>query len=83
MGMREHLISAIVGHKSEETTEGYMRVSAGEFFLATNHIRNSKRFAENGCFDATDFDFQEYIKTLDKKSLKAIFDQVSNALYGV
>lgn len=60
-----------------------MRVSAGEFFYATNHIRNSNRFAENVDFSADNFDFQQYIQTLDKKSLKAIFDQVSHALYGV
>ncbi len=83
VGMREHLIAAIVGHKNEETTEGYMRVSSGEFFFATNHIRNNNHVAENGNYGADNFDFQEYIKTLDKKSLKAIFDQVSNALYGV
>lgn len=83
LGMREHMIAAIVGHKNEETTDGYMRVSAGEFFYATNHIRNSNRFAENVDFSADNFDFQQYIQTLDKKSLKAIFDQVSHALYGV
>ena len=77
------MIAAIVGHKNEETTDGYMRVSAGEFFYATNHIRNSNRFAEKVDFSADNFDFQQYIQTLDKKSLKAIFDQVSHALYGV
>ena len=83
LGMREHMIAAIVGHKNEETTDGYMRVSAGEFFYATNHIRNGNRFVDGTDFCADNFDFQQYIQTLDKKSLKAIFDQVSHALYGV
>ena len=82
-GMREHMIAAIAGHKNEETTEGYMRVSAGEFFYATNHIRKLNAYEQEDMFKAENFDFQQYIQTLDKKSLKVIFDQVSNALYGV
>ena len=74
---------SIAGHKNEETTEGYMRVSAGEFFYATNHIRRINGYEEEAMFKAENFDFQQYIQTLDKKSLKAIFDQVSNVLYGV
>ena len=65
------------------TTEGYMRVSAGEFFYATNHIRKLNAYEQEDMFKAENFDFQQYIQTLDKKSLKVIFDQVSNALYGV
>lgn len=81
-GMREHLIAAIVGHKDKETTEGYMRVSSGEFYNATSQIRCGNRFDNHVDFCVDNLDIQQYLLTLDRKGLKALFDQVSNALYG-
>ncbi len=81
-GMREHLISAITGHKNKETTEGYMRVSAAEFYNSTHHIRCGNSYCGNVNFDPANFDIQQYLLTLDRKGLKALFDQVSDALYG-
>ena len=80
--MREHLIAAIVGHKDKETTEGYMRVSSGEFYNATSQIRCGNRFDNHVDFCVDNLDIQQYLLTLDRKGLKALFDQVSNALYG-
>lgn len=80
-GMREHLISAITGHKNKETTEGYMRVSAGEFYNATHKIRCGDSAIKSIEFSLSNIDIQQYLLTLDRKGLKALLDQVSNALF--
>lgn len=72
-GVEEHLVSAVLGHKQETTTMGYMRVGVGELSAITgkNHAFESPvSVVDNSSFAA-------YLASLDKDGLK----QAMNAVY--
>ena len=66
----EYIISAILGHKTPDTTNGYMSVTGNEFYSATDGIRGldfaPSQTSENLC----DAAILNYFKTLDATQRK-------------
>ena len=80
-GMPEYIISAMLGHRNETTTEKYMRINYDEFASATYGYRGLKKSVPVA---PTEIQSQEaleaYLKTLDKEGLKkamaSVYDQM-------
>ena len=68
-GIPEYVISAMLGHKNETTTEKYMRISYAQFNTATRvHRGLEQKSAEITVTDNQSF--EDYLKTLDKEGLQ-------------
>lgn len=68
-GIPEYVITAMLGHKNETTTEKYMRISYAQFNTATKvHRGLEAKSAEITITDNQSFD--DYLKTLDKEGLQ-------------
>lgn len=70
-GIPEYIISAMLGHKNETTTEKYMKINYAEFDAATSIYRG--KASEPQAVRIEDHDSLEaYLKTLDKEALQTV-----------
>ncbi|MGM9627346.1 MAG: tyrosine-type recombinase/integrase [Faecousia sp.] len=76
-GIPEHVISAMLGHKNETTTEKYMRIDYAQFDNATRSYRgmNTQAVAP-GTPISDNASLEDYLKSLDRDGLKAAMDAV-------
>ena len=75
MGIPEYIITAMLGHKNETTTEKYMRISYADFDSATRAHRGLDTKSTE--ITVTDNEtFEEYLKSLDRDGLKRAMDAV-------
>lgn len=70
-GIPEHIISAMLGHKNETTTEMYMKIDYSEFDAATSAYRG-KAPAPNPIQIEDHDSLEAYLKTLDKAALQNV-----------
>lgn len=76
-GIPEHIISAMLGHKNETTTEKYMRIDYSQFDAATRSYRGMNTQAVGSRTEISDnATLEDYLKTLDRDGLKAAMDAV-------
>lgn len=74
-GIPEYVITAMLGHKNETTTEKYMRISYNQFNSATRVHRGLD--VKSSEINVTDNkSFEEYLKSLDREGLKVALDAV-------
>lgn len=74
-GIPEYVITAMLGHKNETTTEKYMRISYAQFNSATRvHRGLDKKSTDIAVTDNKTF--EEYLKSLDREGLKEALDAV-------
>ena len=76
-GIPEYVISAMLGHKSETTTEKYMRIDYADFNMTTRVFRGLEPNKTSSSIEVTDNkSFEEYLKGLSKDELKKAMDAV-------
>lgn len=61
----EYIISAILGHKTPDTTNGYMSVTGDEFYSATDKIRGLDSVPSQAPENLCEAAIVEYFKSLD------------------
>lgn len=80
-GIPEHIISAMLGHKNETTTEKYMRIDYSQFDKSTRSYRGiTSQVADNSTPISDSSSLEDYLKTLDRDGLKAAMDSVYSHL---
>ena len=83
-GMPEYIISAMLGHKNETTTEKYMRINYSEFASATYGYRGLKKSVPAASAEIQSQEALEvYLKTLDKEGLKKAMASVYDRMMSV
>ncbi len=79
--MPTHMISAILGHKKEDTTNGYMSVTGEEFLKTTKAIRGlvpaQSKVMENSCEEG----ICEYFRELDAVQRKTLMLKLMDIQY--
>ena len=76
-GIPEHIISAMLGHKNETTTEKYMRIDYSQFDKSTRSYRGmTSQAADSSTSISDNSSLEDYLKTLDRAGLKAAMDSV-------
>lgn len=70
-GIPSHVISAMLGHKNESTTEKYMKIDYAEFDLATSAYRGKATAPQTVSIDDNEA-LEAYLKTLDKAALQNV-----------
>ena len=71
----DYVITAMLGHKNETTTEKYMRISYAQFNASTRVHRGLE--AKSADISVTDNKtFEAYLKSLDRDGLKHAMDAV-------
>ena len=74
-GIPDYVITAMLGHKNETTTEKYMRISYAQFNASTRVHRGLE--AKSADISITDNKtFEAYLKSLDRDGLKHAMDAV-------
>ena len=80
-GIPEHVISAMLGHKNETTTEKYMRIDYSQFDKSTRSYRGMTSQEAGSSTPISDSSsLEDYLKTLDRDGLKAAMDSVYSHL---
>lgn len=74
-GVPEYVISAMLGHKNETTTEKYMRISYAQFDSATRVHRGLDTKSSDITVNDNET-FETYLKSLDCDGLKRAMDMV-------
>ncbi len=66
-----HMISAILGHKKEDTTNGYMSVTGEEFLKTTKAIRGLAPVPSKAMENPCEEEIYNYFRNLDDVQRKA------------
>lgn len=79
--MPVYMISTIMGHNDENTTQGYMSVTGEEFYSATKAIRGLAPVPSKAPENLCEAEIYEYFKTLDAAKRKTFMLNLMDIQY--